>query len=214
MKNRILALVLVLTLVLALALAGCGKKAEQATEQAGEQAAEEAGEQVEQAAEEAEQAAEEAGEEVEQAVEETVGMANPWEEYDTPEEAAQAAGYENFDIAEMEISLGKVVPTACRAMPGLVEVDVEFPASMITLRKCELAQNGDCSGDYNSYAHKWTQNVKGLKVNCFGNEEGRSTKTIWTVGTMAYSIVATALGGEENFGLSADDINSLINGIQ
>ena len=69
-------------------------------------------------------------------------------------------------------------------------------------------------GDYNEYANTWTQNIKGLEVTCFGNREGDASKIIWQSGDYCYSITAEGLGGDEDFGLNADDISSLINGIQ
>jgi hypothetical protein len=86
----------------------------------------------------------------------------------------------------------------------------------MTIRKgnASVAEDGDISGDYNEYANTWTQNIKGLEVTCFGNREGESTKTIWQVDDTCYSITAYGLGGDTDYGLSPDDINSLINGIQ
>ena len=52
------------------------------------------------------------------------------------------------------------------------------------------------------------------EVTCFGNREGEATKTIWQSGDYYYSITAEGLGGDEDFGLNADDLSSLINGIQ
>ena len=56
--------------------------------------------------------------------------------------------------------------------------------------------------------------MKGLELTCFGNREGDATKTIWTIDDMAYSITVLGLGGDTDFGLSADDLNSLVNAIQ
>ena len=101
-------------------------------------------------------------------------------------------------------------------MDGLAETTVEFPAVEMTIRKgkSDVATEGDISGDYNTYANEWTQNVKGLELKCFGNREGDATKTIWTVDDYCYSITVQGLGGDEDYGLSPDDLNSLINGIQ
>lgn len=145
------------------------------------------------------------------------GIANPWSTADSPEAAAEGAGIDGFMITDgIEIGLGAVEPTECRYMDGLAEVVVEFPAVEMTIRKgnASVATEGDISGDYNSYANTWTQNIKGLEVTCFGNREGDATKTIWQVDDTCWSITAYGLGGDTDFGLSADDLNSLINGIQ
>ena len=42
----------------------------------------------------------------------------------------------------------------------------------------------------------------------------RKPRRIWQVDNTCYSIVAYGLGGDTDYGLSADDLNSLINGIQ
>lgn len=146
-----------------------------------------------------------------------VGMANPWSTADSLAAAAEGAGIGSFDLAEgSEISLGKVDVTAYRYMDGIAEAVVEFPAVEMTIRKGTLdnAPDGDISGDYTGYEHTWTQNIKGLEVTCFGNREGDATKTIWATDDAAYSINVLGLGGDTDYGLSADDLNSLINGIQ
>lgn len=150
---------------------------------------------------------------------ESVGMANPWSDVDSAEAAAEGAGLDTFMVpdGEAEISLGEVKVTQYRCMKGMAEAVVEFPAVEMTIRKGdksgEMAE-GDISGDYSEYKYDWTQNIKGLEVKCFGNREGEATKTIWSVDDMDYSITAYGLGGDEDYGLSPDDLNSLINGIQ
>ena len=147
----------------------------------------------------------------------SVGMANPWSDAGTLAEAAEGAGLDGFSIPEgAEISLGEVNLTEARYMEGLAEAVVEFPAVEMTIRKgnASVATDGDISGDYNEYANTWTQNIKGLEVTCFGNREGDATKTIWQVDDTCYSITAYGLGGDTDYGLSPDDLNSLINGIQ
>ena len=146
-----------------------------------------------------------------------VGMANPWSDAGTLAEAAEGAGLDGFSIPEgAEINLGEVNLTEARYMEGLAEAVVEFPAVEMTIRKgnSSVAGDGDVSGDYNEYANTWTQNIKGLEVTCYGNREGDATKTIWQVDDTCYSITAYGLGGDTDYGLSPDDLNSLINGIQ
>ncbi len=101
-------------------------------------------------------------------------------------------------------------------MDGIAEAVIPIGAVDMTIRKglATAADNGDISGDYNSYSNEWTQNIKGLEVKCYGNREGEATKTIWMVDDTCYSITAYGAGGDDDFGLSADDLSSLINGIQ
>lgn len=147
------------------------------------------------------------------------GMINPWSDVDSAEAAAEGAGLDTFRVPDGEavISLGDVNVDQYRCMKGMAEAKIEFPAVSMTIRKGdktgEMAE-GDISGDYGEYKYDWTQNIKGLEVKCFGNREGESTKTIWSVEDMDYSITVQGLGGDTDYGLSPDDINSLINGIQ
>lgn len=149
---------------------------------------------------------------------EGVGMANPWSDVETPSEAAEGAGLDGFSIPEgTEIYLGEVKVSQCRYMEGIAEAVIDYPASQLVIRKglaSAAAEEGDISGDYNEYANTWTQNINGIEVTCFGDKEDAAAKTIWQADDMCYSINAIALGGEEAFGLSADDLSSLINGIQ
>ena len=148
-----------------------------------------------------------------------VGMANPWSEVGSAAEAAKGAGLEDFMIPEgSEISLGAVDVSAYRCMDGLAETVIDFPAVQMRIRKGLASAadvgEGDISGDYGEYAKTWTQNIKGLEVTCFGNREGEATKTIWQLDDTYYSITVEGLGGDTDFGLNADDLSSLINGIQ
>jgi hypothetical protein len=147
----------------------------------------------------------------------STGMANPWQTADTPEAAAEGAGLDGFSVAEASVlSIGEVKVEECRYMDGLAEVRMPVGAVDMTIRKgrADVATDGDISGDYNEYAHTWTQNIKGLEVTCFGNREGEATKTIWQVDDTCFAILAYGAGGDDDFGLNPDDINSLINGIQ
>lgn len=143
---------------------------------------------------------------------------NPWSETDSAEEAAEGSGIDALEIADgTEISLGEVKADTYRYMDGMIEVKVEFPAVEMTIRKGDKKWEegeGDISGDYGEYEHEWTQSIKGLEVKCFGNREGEATKTIWSLDDYDYAIVAYGLGGDDDYGLSADDLNSLINSMQ
>lgn len=154
--------------------------------------------------------------------EEEVGMANPWSDVDTAEDAAKGAGIDTFSIEAGEISLGEMKVTQYRCMDGIAEAVIEFPAVEMTIRKgkADMATkennvaDGDISGDYNEYKNHWTQNIKGLEVQCYGNREGDATKTIWSSGDYCWSICVQGLGGDEDYGLSADDLSTIINGLQ
>ena len=144
-----------------------------------------------------------------------VGMPNPWSEAGSAEEAAQGAGLDDFDVpSDVELTVGPVTEVAYRYMDGIAEADIMYPASQATIRKGIVAEGEDISGDYTEYAYTWTQNVKGLELTCFGNREGEAAKTVWSVDGISYSINALGLGGDVDFGFSANDLNSLVNAIQ
>jgi hypothetical protein len=157
--------------------------------------------------------------------EQQTGMANPWSEASSLEEANEGAGIDPMTFAEgMEISLGELNVESYRYMDEMVELIIPVAAVDMTIRKgtSKWVMNegdgaeecGDISGDYNKYKYNWTQNIKGLEVYCYGNREGESTKTIWNVEDNYYSITAYGAGGDEDFGLNPDDINSIVNGLQ
>lgn len=190
--SRIMSILMVLMLTLALAACGGGGSTEEPAEEPVPAEAEE---------------------------EQEVGMANPWSDAAGAEEAAEGAGIDGFEAAEgTAISLGEVKVEQYRYMDGMAEASIPIAAVEMTIRKgrpdTATDGNGDISGDYNEYKNEWTQNIKGLEVTCYGNREGEATKTIWTSGDYAYCILAYGAGGDTDFGLSADDLNSLINSIQ
>lgn len=148
----------------------------------------------------------------------TDGVGNPWHDVDTAEEAAEGAGVDIFDVPDGdEISLGKLDVEQYRYMEGIAEARIPVAAVEMTIRKglsSACVEPGDISGDYGDYEYYWTQNIKGLVVNCYGNREGEATKTLWTVDDYCYSVFAQGAGGDDDFGLNADDLSSIINSMQ
>lgn len=144
------------------------------------------------------------------------GMGNPWKSADTLDQAAEGAGLGRFDLAD-GLSVGDVPVRIdrIRYTDGLVEIECSFADVSMVIRKglVEAGINRDVSGDYNSYAAEWTQNVKGLEVDCYGFEEGKAVKLLWSVDDYSFAILVEAEGGAD-YGLSADEISSLINAIQ
>ena len=149
------------------------------------------------------------------AAEENTGLANPWSDVESAEEAAKGAGIDSFVIAEDPgLDLGQLFEKTYRCMDGIAEARLEFPASALTVRKGTKAEEGDISGDYTEYANTWTQDVNGIEVTCFGNREGDAAKSIWTVDNMYFSIVAEGLGGDQDFGLNAERLTAMVSSIQ
>ena len=137
----------------------------------------------------------------------SAGIANPWSDVASAEEAAKGAGLEAFPLPEGEIAdLGEPFAITYSYMEGMAQARYEFPASAVTVRTAAVAEGDsfDISGDYNEYANKWTENVGDVAVECAGNREGESTKTYWGGEGVAHSLVAEGLGGDDDFGLTSE----------
>ncbi|MBE6041197.1 MAG: hypothetical protein E7220_01595 [Clostridiales bacterium] len=145
-------------------------------------------------------------------------MVNPWQTADSLAEATEGAGLDGFTIPEgAEISLGTVTPDEYRYMDGMVDVRIPIAAVEMTIRKGKaevLVEEDDISGDYGEYKYEWTQTIDGQEVKCFGNREGEATKTIWSSGEDYYALLARGAGGDDDFGLSSDDLAVLVSGIK
>lgn len=226
MKKRIFLSMILAAVMLATVLAGCGsggsaaQKEEPAAAESTQKEAAPAETKAEDAAAEttsteaATASAAEAGS-TGAAAEENTGLANPWSDVGSAEDAAKGAGIDSFVIAEDPgLDLGQLFERTYRCMDGIAEARLEYPASALTVRKGTKAEEGDISGDYTEYANTWTQDVNGIEVTCFGNREGDAAKSIWTVDNMYFSIVAEGLGGDQDFGLNAERLTAMVSSIQ
>ena len=219
MKKRIFLSMFLTAVMLAAVLAGCSSGGSAAKKEEPAAAAESTQEEAAPAETKAEDTAAETesteAESTAAAAEENTGLANPWSDVGSAEEAAKGAGIDSFVIAEDPgLDLGELFERTYRCMDGIAEARLEYPASALTVRKGTIAEEGDISGDYTEYANTWTQDVNGIEVTCFGNREGDATKSIWTVDNMYFSIVAEGFGGDQNFGLNAERLTAMVNSIQ
>ena len=134
---------LLLALILALSLAACGSSAKTPEESA-------------------------APVEVPKESAEVVGMANPWTEYASLEEAEAAAGFK-FPQPKWDVAYDSVT---YRVMDGIIEIIyAQDDGQVMTLRKG--ADENDVSGDYNDY--DFTSNFSGAisgKIQGVTNEQG------------------------------------------
>ena len=149
--------------------------------------------------------------------EETEGMANPWTEVETPEEAAEGAGVGYFQVPEegTETSGGPVGWDVFQFMEGIAEADGWIGTADLTVRKGLNQDSEDVSGDYTEYAYDWTQEVDGWQVSCFGNEDGKAMKAIWISDNFSYSIMVRGQGDiHDTYGVDAEAIDTLVSAIQ
>jgi len=143
----------------------------------------------------------------------TTEMANPWSDATSAEEAAKGAGLEAFPLPEGEIAdLGEPIDITYRYMDGMAEARYEFPASAVTVRTAKIAPDDlfDISGDNNTYANEWTEDIANTPIACAGNRKGESTKTYWGADGEAHSIVAEGLGGDDDFGLTLERLTVFV----
>ena len=219
MKKRIFLSMFLTAVMLAAVLAGCSSGGSAAKKEEPAAAAESTQEEAAPAETKAEDTAAETesteAKSTAAAAEEHTGLANPWSDVASAEEAAKGAGIDSFVIAEDPgLDLGELFERTYRCMDGIAEARLEYPASALTVRKGTIAEEGDISGDYTEYANTWTQDVNGIEMTCFGNREGDATKSIWTVDNMYFSIVAEGLGGDQDFGLNAERLTAMVSSIQ
>lgn len=140
---------------------------------------------------------------------------NGWSDAESTDDAADKAGLDMFMVDPEGLSLGDVTNAEYHYKEGCAQAYYGVAAVDLYVNKgLHSVYNGDVSEDTTKYAHEWTQNIKGLEVTCYGNRDGEATKTIWSLEDYDYAILAYGAGGDTDFGLSADDVSSLINSIQ
>lgn len=117
-------------------------------------------------------------------------IANPWIEYSSLEEAAQAAGFEMTapDRIEGYSEITFQVLAGDDDTEALLEIIYANESSSISIRKA--AGSEDISGDYNAYAVSVTENIGENEVVMKGREEGSVSLAVWTAGDYTYAISA------------------------
>ena len=188
------------------------------TVQPAEAAGEAAGE-VNETAEASDETAGAADEAAETSDEAAGSVFESWTDAATAEEAAQGAGLDSMaDLKGTVISLGELGTmgdVTYKYMDGAVQVSCPAAAvEMFVIKAKASAVNGDASFDATEYAHEWTQDVDGQEVKCFGNREGEATKTIWTAGDYSYAVLAYGAGGDDDYGLGAEDVAIMVNAVK
>ena len=181
--KKMLVLSTMFAAVLAIGLAGCGNAADSGSQASSSQESESTGA--------------------------SVGMPNPWSDAESAEEAAAGAGIDSFTVPEpgTKLNSGQVFPYRFSYMEGLAQADTDLGAAQICLRKGVATDTGDVSGDYNEYSCSWKQDVDGIEVSCFGMDEGRATKSIWSDGDCDYCVLAYSQGDSSlDFGLDEQDL--------
>lgn len=137
-------------------------------------------------------------------------MINPWTETEDAQEAEKIAGFKFDLMPEYALSENmKLWKYIC--MEGVYGAKYESVNNEMIVRKSNVTPSSELHGDFNTYSKSWDQNVKGLTVHCLGDGETANV-VMFDVEDNHYAI--TMNPGSEGHGLTPDDINSLVNGMQ
>ncbi|HEX3075302.1 MAG TPA: hypothetical protein VHQ24_00385 [Lachnospiraceae bacterium] len=143
--------------------------------------------------------------EKEVASEETTQIPNPFEDFDTIDEAEKSAGFEISDIKSIPDTYRL---TAIRAVENdLIEIIYKDGENEIRIRKAK--GNEDISGDYNEYKDSNTVEINNASVTMKGND-GKVSVATWVDGDYSYSITANV--GKE--GIDSNQIVDIIESIK
>ena len=141
--------------------------------------------------------------------------ASEWTAADSTDDAADKAGIDLFLVDPSGLELGQVTNADYGYRDGVAQAHYGVAAVELFVRKGSTAVYGeDVSFDGAEYANEWTYDHDGTEVKCWGNREGEATKSIWTKGDYSYAILAYGAGGDTDFGLSQEDLESLLSNIQ
>ena len=143
-----------------------------------------------------------------------------WTQAKTAEEACEGAGLDSLaDLNGTKITLGvlgEMGAVTYRYMDGVVQIFCPAAAVEMSVIKGRIPSgiDGDVSMDSAPYKYEWTQDVDGQEVNCFGNREGEADKTTGTAVDYNYVILVYCAGGEQDYGISAADVATMVNAVK
>ena len=109
-------------------------------------------------------------------------IANPFADYDTLAEAAEAAG---FDLAAPERIDGYDPPLVQLMSGKMLQLTFRSGEQRLIIRKA--AGRDDISGDYNSYAETKTARINGADVTLKG-ADGKVSTAVWCAGGYSYAV--------------------------
>ena len=137
-----------------------------------------------------------------------------WTKAANADEAAKGAGVGSFNAANEVTAGGNTFKNPVFSyMKGIAQATYEAPASAVEVRKGFGAAGTYVPGDKRDYAAQWTQNFKGLTINCYGDAEGKASLAEWYIDNTAFTVQYLGYGGE-NPSMSADEVQSFVAGLQ
>ena len=141
---------------------------------------------------------------------ENADMPNPWIETDDINVAIKNAGVE-FDPPIEEALPAKVKLIKYLSTQGTISALYEDADNSLLIRKSNTIMGQELTGDYTAYTKTWKHKLKGLEVNCAG--DGKLANVVWfETNDFTYSFNYNT--GQEGKGLSMDEINSIVNGME
>ncbi|MCR4633853.1 MAG: hypothetical protein K5648_07000 [Erysipelotrichaceae bacterium] len=142
-----------------------------------------------------------------------IGMANPWSYTGDLEEAITGSSIE-FD-PPVSVPDGFVLTKYGYNINGIIEANYESEDRKLTVRKSDLYEGLELSGDYNTYSHNWQESLKGLAVDLYGDGESINL-ALFSGNNAHYSVTVTdkEYKKTEGNGISIDELSSLVMGMQ
>ena len=144
-----------------------------------------------------------------ESVEPQVGIANPFVDYDTLQDACDAIGF-GMDAPE---TIGEYNGVTFSVMKASEMIQIHYRKDenhYIVIRKARTQESID--GDYNLYEEDKTEEIDGREVRLKGNAGNVSLAT-WSDGEFSYSIGAYDLT-EDGTGLSAKEMKDIISQVK
>ena len=141
--------------------------------------------------------------------------ASEWTSVSSVVEAAKGAGFDSFDVLE-DFEAHGITYSAPKFsyLDGVAQATYESPATMVQIRKAVGVYGAPITDrNVNDFPVHWTENHKGLNIECYGPEQGKATVFIWKYGDVTCGCTYQGLGGEE-MTMDVDEITSLVSGIQ
>ncbi|MBR4471365.1 MAG: hypothetical protein IKS54_08680 [Erysipelotrichaceae bacterium] len=147
--------------------------------------------------------------------EEEANMYNPWI-YTTDLEEAIA-----FSGISFVPPIPEALPKDMRLLGytaninGIISAEYESEGRVLTVRKSDTYSGQVLSGDYNEYSENWTEIIKGSVWDCYGDGESINLAYI-DLENVHYSLNCRDINLEvsEGSGITVDELNSLVNGMQ
>lgn len=140
------------------------------------------------------------------------GIANPWTYSMDIDDAITASGVE-FD-PPIGVPEGFELENYGGSINGVIEAVYVSADRRLVVRKSYVAEGQTLSGNFNSYSQNWNLTLKGVSADCYG-DGNTINEAYFSGGDAHYTVSVYDLNGAiEGNGITPDDLNSLINGMQ